>query len=751
MRPPIRVVSLSLFLLPLLGCTSLHSESLPSSRALVVGIDRYDGPGSDQSVLAERGLRNLEGAVRDAETMAAELEQRGYAVRLLRNGEATRAGLLAALEGHLERKTRRGDDLVFYFAGHGSRLDTGDPEEPDGRDETLVPADAGAGVADLLDDEMRRRLWRLLDRGARLTVILDACYSGSGVRGLPTAGVRAAKSATAETPAKQPRQPQPPPLENGDALILAAAQDSQPAQEIIDAEYQVRGAFTYALLRALGAAAKGESAATTFRRIASRMSADGLEQHPVFSGTAERQRQPLLSPQAPTRSPSANTTHAIVLSDEQGRVAVEGGWTRGLRVGDELEADASTIRLIDVDPVRSRGRRLSGPALEVGTPLERVRPGPLAEADLRVFMPEAPLEPSDLLELGRRIGALADERGAGLVTDPWRDAPTHVLRFAGGAWQLADRSGSAWRLGPPSKGKPPRLDKLPPGARLFVQLPLPRGAAEHIELGAGSRHDAIEVVDSPGAAHYQLVGRRTAEGLVYAWARAGVDASDAGESPLPTHTRDIVFAGTKSPTPEHSMLDAEFAAEELVELARKLARLRFWLRLESPKEDYFGYRLALLNGGRRTTASARPPELKLGESLGGALWSDQPFEVDPRYLYLLLLDSHGRQTLLYPHPLYGSVENRYPLDNQLSQPLIPFGPRPLLHVTEPVGLDTYILLTTNEPIPDPMVLDHSGVRAPRKDDHPLARLILESQRSRRSGAAMPTQWSIDRLTVRANE
>ncbi|MEM8934022.1 MAG: caspase family protein, partial [Acidobacteriota bacterium] len=271
-----RLPRLVVALVALVGtsCATLTgSSTAPTHRALVIGIDRYSID-ADPTILEARGLRDLRGAVRDATTMADVLRARGYAVRTLTDEQATRAALLDAVDRHLVTPTRPGDDVVFFFAGHGSKLPTGDRREVDGQDETLVPVDATRGVPDLRDDTLRRRLRPILDRGGRLTVILDACYSGAATRGLPperrTRSAAPPRFVASLIPTTEPTSLlERGDLEAGDTLILAAAQDHQEAHETDGPT--PRGVFTEALLRALGSAAPDEDAATTLRRAATRM------------------------------------------------------------------------------------------------------------------------------------------------------------------------------------------------------------------------------------------------------------------------------------------------------------------------------------------------------------------------------------------------------------------------------------------------------------------------------------------------
>ena len=154
-------------------------------RALVIGIDLYADP----------SLRHLRGAANDARNMQRLLTRHmGFApaqVRLLVDGQASRAAILAGIRDWLGKGTRTGDRALLYFAGHGYFRADRNGDEPDGFDEALVPHDARlvssarrpmhvAGL--ILDDEIDALLKALDDR--KVQVIVDSCHAGTMTRSL---------------------------------------------------------------------------------------------------------------------------------------------------------------------------------------------------------------------------------------------------------------------------------------------------------------------------------------------------------------------------------------------------------------------------------------------------------------------------------------------------------------------------------------------------------------------------------------
>jgi hypothetical protein len=87
--------------------------------------------------------------------------------------------------------TRRGDHVVVLLAGHGSQQPAmaGAVDEPDGRDEIFLPADAagmngrGTFTNAVTDDELGAWLRAIRATGAIVLVILDTSHNGSDVAG----------------------------------------------------------------------------------------------------------------------------------------------------------------------------------------------------------------------------------------------------------------------------------------------------------------------------------------------------------------------------------------------------------------------------------------------------------------------------------------------------------------------------------------------------------------------------------------
>jgi WD40 repeat protein len=199
--------------------------TLPAPRVFVlaVGINNFASPNA----------RALTGAVKDSTDFANTLRGKlggAYAnapviVRLLHDGQATRAGLDAAL-AQLAREVLAGDMLVWFVASHGT-LDTTQEgvygivlQDWDGRAREASLFSSG----DILEASRRIKAFNQL-------VILDTCHAG-GVNTLVSGLYDARLSVLAR---------------NMGLHLFASAADTQ---EAIDS-YEGNGLFTHTLLKGL--------------------------------------------------------------------------------------------------------------------------------------------------------------------------------------------------------------------------------------------------------------------------------------------------------------------------------------------------------------------------------------------------------------------------------------------------------------------------------------------------------------------
>ena len=303
--------------------------------ALLIGIDDYRAPGAASKAKPEgnRDFTNLTGAVNDVSVMRELLISlygfKETEIVVVKNQAATRNAIFAAID-NLVRRAGTGDVVLFYFSGHGSQVRNSLSDEDDKLDESLVPADIRAGAPDIRDKELRRRFQPLLARRARLTIILDSCHSGSGVRGFPPdAPVRIASPDLRDVKDDY----RGPTLEDGGALILTASRDTDLAFEGPGYQNKKQGAFSWAWTRAVRDAGVNEPAIETFRRAAARMQLEWPGQVPVIAGNSEARLTPFLGTRVDRKDQRVTVA---VRSVRRGLITIDGGWANGLTEGSEL-------------------------------------------------------------------------------------------------------------------------------------------------------------------------------------------------------------------------------------------------------------------------------------------------------------------------------------------------------------------------------------------------------------------------------
>ena len=344
-------------------CALAAMDAQAERRALLIGVNDYT---ASSRTMPDRGWKNLRGAVNDVEAIREMLVLRyGFADRdiaTLTDQRATREAILQSLEQQLVKPAAKDDVLLFYYAGHGSQVRNSLSDEPDRMDESIVPADGH----DIRDKELRVRFNAILDRGARLTVILDNCHSGSGARGLADGARRGVRPDLRDI-ADGARMPRP---EDRGALILSAAQDFDEAWETRDEQRRFHGAFSWALLRAMRDASDGESASETFLRAQARLRGETPFQEPVMAGNAGARNGPFLDAGAVRH----RTAVFVEKVRRDGTVLLQGGWAHGLSPGTELQHAATRLTVTAlVGIARSQARVAEGPAIQPGAMLEVVR------------------------------------------------------------------------------------------------------------------------------------------------------------------------------------------------------------------------------------------------------------------------------------------------------------------------------------------------------------------------------------------
>ena len=267
--------------------------------ALLIGINHYPHFPPDWQL---EGCGNDVAVLRDA--LSRRFGFREDQIAVLRDEQATREGILAAMEA-LVRRAGKDDEVVFFYSGHGSYQSDGDEaDEADGKDETLVPHDSGRDPEpnrDISDDEIYLWLLRLTAKTPFVTLIFDCCHSGNILRDAFAGKMRGVPGdeRPANELAARIRPEEIPLLAGGDALrrlgdkyvAILACGSHESANEIPGTEQQAtQGALTYHLSRALlDPCFTGATWREVCERIFPQVSTHFRTQHPELEGARDRE------------------------------------------------------------------------------------------------------------------------------------------------------------------------------------------------------------------------------------------------------------------------------------------------------------------------------------------------------------------------------------------------------------------------------------------------------------------------------
>ena len=330
----------------------------PSKRALLIAIDEYQQVG------------DLNGTGNDVELMRSVLTGKFNFppdnIKILRDEDATRDGILSAIRSHLIEPTESGDIVVLHYSGHGSQMLDVSGDEIDGFDETLVPHDARtAGVFDISDDELNAILKELGQKTDNVTVIFDSCNSGSATRG-----------AVART---VPPDTRIPPASNERAIVQDGAEIRPPSAKYVlisGARYdefanetrfggKTYGAMTYHFANALMAAGSSVTYRDVMDEVKSKVNARFSTQHPQLEGAG-------MDTVVFGDETFLTTPYVLVEPNRSNRVTVKAGVESGLSKDSELDIyppgtrdfdDATPIakvKITSADVGRSKGKIFDG-------------------------------------------------------------------------------------------------------------------------------------------------------------------------------------------------------------------------------------------------------------------------------------------------------------------------------------------------------------------------------------------------------
>ena len=280
-------------------------RSAPTHWALLIGVSDYihfndeeggDLPGAEHDALG----------MRDYFVMHQRFPEEN--VRLLLNHDATKAAIEEEVTGWLAGSVQAGDNVVIFFAGHGSQMWDESGDEDDGLDETIAPADVlpNSTDNDISDDEFNRWLGTLSTDN--VVVILDNCNSGTGTRDvtpfsrgrLLARDINDIERPAGVTRRALPGQEDDTGFDAGETRVLELAA-AQPCQVAVDAYFPAAagteafygGAFSTFLLQELWKAPADATYEEAFESAHEALKRNRFQQDPYISAEISLKDMPL--------------------------------------------------------------------------------------------------------------------------------------------------------------------------------------------------------------------------------------------------------------------------------------------------------------------------------------------------------------------------------------------------------------------------------------------------------------------------
>ncbi|MFU8813527.1 MAG: caspase family protein [Balneolaceae bacterium] len=730
--------------------------------ALLIGINKYVHQEAVElhvaemtdasSSLQKRNWGDLRGAVNDVQNMKEVLVSRfGFNpdnITLLIDEEATRENILTAIETNVINNPNPGDDVFFFYAGHGSQVRNTLSDEINQMDETIVPSDAmfaaEGEVRDIRDKELRAMFNRALDRELRLTLVFDSCHSGSIARGQPS-GITERKLEPAPYEIADDSYNDLPAPEDRGALVLSSAQDFQTAKETLNSGNQITGIFTDALLRAFREVSPDEPIDQIMTRVSARVRATIADQHPVVAGLPERTSAPLFGDAGEL---SNDIFVAVRQTSGSNELVFDGGLALGIHEGAVLTRSVDGRE--DVVVRVTKLEQISGAiaTLESGS-LSEVSPGDLFRVTtfgvpsgpgFSVYIPEEMESAGQVLQEARNAYQASASMNRRWITDPTQieDATFLYVHRKGGEWHAS-------YAGTEVQATPQLSETVQSEAEtesVFIQFPPAQEVVDSLDF-VKEDESLVRRVEAPEDADYVLTGRYdpATDRLSYSWVRPNTTAADSRTSVYPVRT-DWIPAGNDTHLPLNQQVN-------------NLAKIKGWLDLQSPSSDIFPYKLAVRD--TETEELIFGGHLEAGRSFDIVLTARQNRLSDliqGRYVYVFVIDNSGQSQLLFPHISMGNTNNRVPTGQQINDGL----PTAInLTGNNPISsggafaVNNIVLLTSVEPISNLSVFQQAavvGVRGDVRGSSPIEQLIVDRNTSTRTvGRSAPVNWSIDRLIV----
>ena len=273
---------------------------MPRKIALIVGIDEY-------AFMEEK--YQLAGCANDAGVIRGLLTDKfGFPsdnITMLLNGEARRDSILAAMET-IVTGIGKEDIVVFHYSGHGHRcrVKSEFTDEASGKQNCILPHDDsepgpdGDIYREIRDHQINDWLMRLSQHTSNITLIFDACHSGTVTRSSDRSSTTRCVPEMERPAAGDPRAAD---QKNSSGnwlqlsdhyVVISGCRDVETSKEKYfdcDGETIKHGVLSWYLTRALMDAGPDSTYRDIYERACSGVLAEVSEQHPQIEGNLDRE------------------------------------------------------------------------------------------------------------------------------------------------------------------------------------------------------------------------------------------------------------------------------------------------------------------------------------------------------------------------------------------------------------------------------------------------------------------------------
>lgn len=222
--------------------------------------------------------------------------------------EATRCRIIREMTALVEN-CEENETVVFFFSGHGSRLNGAKRKKVSGWSETIMPFDSGRksthpqGVnRDITDDEIYGWLMALSKKTSNIILIFDSCFSSSIIRDEELKGRKGGIDHDSETlrdkscafsfdEAEMPEKGRSGWLPLSDKYVLLSASLEYEPANVFESE-DVKGGygiFTYYLHNALLDAKEGDTYRSVWEQLYVGVKSHYQDQNPQIEGKRDRE------------------------------------------------------------------------------------------------------------------------------------------------------------------------------------------------------------------------------------------------------------------------------------------------------------------------------------------------------------------------------------------------------------------------------------------------------------------------------